>query len=73
MIEQFLIFTKGGIVLWAKSADALKGDPVNNLIRQVLLQVVIYFFDYFLFWFFGNKLQFTNFWLIRQYYSRFFF
>jgi signal recognition particle receptor subunit alpha len=38
MIEQFLIFTKGGIVLWAKTDDSLRGDPINNLIRQVLLQ-----------------------------------
>lgn len=38
MLDYFCIFTKGGVLLWAMSFTALKGDPVNSLIRTCLLE-----------------------------------
>lgn len=38
MLDHFCIFTKGGVLLWAMSFTALKGDPVNALIRTCLLE-----------------------------------
>jgi signal recognition particle receptor subunit alpha len=38
MLDYFCIFTKGGVLLWAMSFTALKGDPVNALIRTCLLE-----------------------------------
>ena len=38
MLDYFCIFTKGGALLWAMSFTALKGDPVNTLIRACLLE-----------------------------------
>ena len=39
MLDYFCIFTKGGSLLWAMTfAAALKGDPVNALIRTCLLE-----------------------------------
>jgi signal recognition particle receptor subunit alpha len=38
MIEQFTIFTKGGVVLWQKIFSSVRGQPINDLIRKVLLQ-----------------------------------
>jgi hypothetical protein len=38
MLDYFCIFTKGGALLWAFSFTALKGDPVNSLVRNGLLE-----------------------------------
>lgn len=38
MLDYFCIFTKGGVLLWTMSFTALKGDPVNALIRTCLLE-----------------------------------
>lgn len=39
MLDYVCIFTKGGTLLWALSfVGALKGDPVNALIRACLLE-----------------------------------
>lgn len=38
MLDAFSIFTKGGIVLWSFSLAALKGSPVDALIRSCLLE-----------------------------------
>lgn len=40
MLEQFLIFTRGGLVLWSclEVGKALKGSPVDALIRTCLLE-----------------------------------
>lgn len=38
MLDAFYIFTKGGIVLWSFSLAALKGNPVDALIRSCLLE-----------------------------------
>lgn len=38
MLDQFSIFTKGGVLLWAKSFAPVKGDPLNSLIRTCLLE-----------------------------------
>ena len=38
MLDYFAIFTKGGALLWAFQLTALKGDPVNALIRGCLLE-----------------------------------
>jgi hypothetical protein len=38
MIEQFTIFTQGGIVVWQKNFSPLRGYPINELIHKVLLQ-----------------------------------
>lgn len=38
MLDAFFIFTKGGIVLWSFSLAALKGNPVDSLIRSCLLE-----------------------------------
>ena len=37
-INQFTIFSRTGIVLWSLVRDALRGDPVNRLIGDVLLE-----------------------------------
>ena len=39
MLDYFCVFTRGGSLLWAVSfAAALKGDPVNSLVRTCLLE-----------------------------------
>ena len=38
MLDQVSIFTKGGVLLWTKIFAAVKGDPVNTLIRTCLLE-----------------------------------
>jgi signal recognition particle receptor subunit alpha len=38
MLDHFVIFTRGGAVLWEKSFSPLKGDPIGDLIRTALLQ-----------------------------------
>ena len=37
-INQFTIFSRTGIVLWSLVRDVLRGDPVNRLIGDVLLE-----------------------------------
>ncbi|XP_068636543.1 uncharacterized protein [Aristolochia californica] len=40
MLEQLLIFTRGGLILWTckELGNALKGSPIDALIRSVLLE-----------------------------------
>lgn len=38
MLDHFAIFTSGGLVLWAISIAKLKGSPVNDMIKAVLLE-----------------------------------
>ncbi|KAL8139286.1 hypothetical protein V2J09_005307 [Rumex salicifolius] len=40
MLEQLLIFTRGGLLLWTckELSDALKGSPIDTLIRSCLLE-----------------------------------
>lgn len=38
MIDQFCIFERGGTVLWHRTYEAIKGDPVAVLVRSVLLE-----------------------------------
>jgi hypothetical protein len=38
MLDHFTVFTRGGIVLWSSSFSQLQGDPVNDLVREVLVE-----------------------------------
>jgi signal recognition particle receptor subunit alpha len=38
MLEQFLIFTKGGLILYQQGALKLAGEPISHLIQSVLLE-----------------------------------
>lgn len=38
MIDDFVIFERGGTVLWRRSFVGLRGDPIASLIRTVLLE-----------------------------------
>jgi len=38
MIDDFIIFERGGSVLWRRSFVGLRGDPIATLIREVLLE-----------------------------------
>jgi len=40
MLEQLLIFTRGGLILWTckELGNALKGSPIDTLIRSCLLE-----------------------------------
>lgn len=38
MLDSFLIFARGGIILFSWSAVALKGAPVQTLVQDVLLE-----------------------------------
>lgn len=38
MLDYFCIFSKGGALLWAFQMAALKGAPVNALVRTYLLE-----------------------------------
>ncbi|KAI3462096.1 hypothetical protein Pfo_018759 [Paulownia fortunei] len=40
MLEQLLIFTRGGLILWTckELGDALRGSPIDTLIRSCLLE-----------------------------------
>ena len=39
MLDYFVVFHKGGRIIWKPSdALSLKGSPVNGLVQQVLLQ-----------------------------------
>ncbi|CEM02492.1 unnamed protein product [Vitrella brassicaformis CCMP3155] len=38
MIDAITIFTNGGVVLWSYCFIKLKGDPINQLIKTVLLE-----------------------------------
>ena len=39
MLDQVIVFSKSGLVLWSQSWAPIKGDPVNSVIHQVLLEV----------------------------------
>jgi hypothetical protein len=41
MLEAFTIFHEGGRVLWSRifSANGLNGNPINQLIQKVLIEV----------------------------------
>jgi len=38
MIDAFYIFTKGGLLLWSTQLVKVKGDPLDRLIKEVLMQ-----------------------------------
>eukprot|EP01128_Nolandella_sp_AFSM9_P008875 TRINITY_DN5533_c0_g1_i1.p1 TRINITY_DN5533_c0_g1~~TRINITY_DN5533_c0_g1_i1.p1 ORF type:complete len:582 (+),score=153.78 TRINITY_DN5533_c0_g1_i1:60-1805(+) len=38
MLEEFIIFTSGGVVLWSMVLNDTRGVPVNSLISNVLLE-----------------------------------
>lgn len=38
MLDLFTILTKGGIVLWDRAFTPISGNPVNALIRDVLIE-----------------------------------
>lgn len=68
MLEQLLIFTRGGLILWTCSevGNALKGSPIDTLIRSCLLEersgAALYNYDapgaaYTLKWTFHNELN----------------
>lgn len=68
MLEQLLIFTRGGLILWTCSevGNALKGSPIDTLIRSCLLEersgAASYNYDapgaaYTLKWTFHNELN----------------
>jgi signal recognition particle receptor subunit alpha len=38
MIDAFYIFTKGGLLLWSTQLVKVKGDPIDRLIKEVLLE-----------------------------------
>ncbi|KAH9624804.1 hypothetical protein KSS87_007542 [Heliosperma pusillum] len=67
MLEQLLIFTRGGLILWTckELGNALKGSPIDTLIRSCLLEersgLASYNYDapganYSLKWTFHNEL-----------------
>lgn len=39
LIDNFTVMHKGGKVLYAKEVCPLKGNPINDLVRTVLLEV----------------------------------
>jgi len=41
MLDQFSIFTKAGALLWSFNYCKMKGNPVNELIKNVLLEVFL--------------------------------
>ncbi|KAH0935876.1 hypothetical protein HID58_012993 [Brassica napus] len=63
MLEQLLIFTRGGLILWTckEIGNALKGSPIDTLIRSCLLEersgeVSFNYGAYTLKWTFHNEL-----------------
>ncbi|KAL9661694.1 hypothetical protein QQ045_026520 [Rhodiola kirilowii] len=67
MLEQLLIFTRGGLIMWTckELGHALKGSPIDTLIRSCLLEersgAALYNYDapgaaYTLKWTFHNEL-----------------
>ena len=38
MLDEFVIFSRRGLVVWKKTDSRVKGDPVDDLIRTVLLE-----------------------------------
>ncbi|KAJ4913588.1 signal recognition particle receptor alpha subunit family protein [Raphanus sativus] len=63
MLEQLLIFTRGGLILWTckELGNALKGSPIDTLIRSCLLEersgeVSFNYESYTLKWTFHNDL-----------------
>jgi len=38
MIDAFYIFTKGGLLLWSTQLVKVKGNPIDRLIKEVLLE-----------------------------------
>ncbi|WOH02805.1 hypothetical protein DCAR_0522195 [Daucus carota subsp. sativus] len=68
MLEQLLIFTRGGLILWTckELGNALRGSPIDMLIRSCLLEersgAALYNYDapgaaYTLKWAFNNELS----------------
>ncbi|KAJ1967884.1 hypothetical protein H4R34_006342, partial [Dimargaris verticillata] len=37
MLDLFTVLTRGGVVVWSKTFTSLQGNPVNDLIRDVLI------------------------------------
>lgn len=38
MLDQFSIFTKGGVVLWSRQLSPVKGRPIDTLVQTVFLE-----------------------------------
>ncbi|CEP09354.1 hypothetical protein [Parasitella parasitica] len=62
MLDLFTILTKGGFVLWQKTFASINGSPVEDLIRNVLIEeragTDLYFKEnYALKWTFANELD----------------
>ncbi len=38
MLDEVIIFTMSGIVLWSKTLSKLQGQPVDDLITNVLIE-----------------------------------
>jgi signal recognition particle receptor subunit alpha len=38
MLDHFTIFNRGGIVLWERTWEKLKGNPINHLIQTIFLE-----------------------------------
>jgi len=39
MLEQVVVFTRGGLVLWKYQFGKVDGSPVNDFIRNILIEV----------------------------------
>ena len=39
MLDEVVVFRRNGVVLWNRTWASVKGDPVNQLIQKVLLEV----------------------------------
>lgn len=48
MLDFFTIFTVGGLVLWSQEWTKLRGNPINELIKKVFLEVCSGFAMFFL-------------------------
>lgn len=42
MLEQFLIFSKGGLILFQAGQTKLSGEPVTQLVQTILLEVRLF-------------------------------
>ncbi|CBJ30646.1 conserved unknown protein [Ectocarpus siliculosus] len=38
MLDHVSVFSKSGLVLWSRTMAKLKGDPVDDLVKNVLLE-----------------------------------
>ena len=62
MLDLFSIFTRGGIVLWDRAFAPISGNPINALVKDVLIEeragISSYTKDSYAFkWVFANELD----------------